>query len=136
MRTFNVELVKEALARYDKSPKDLDVSFWLANRWNVALTNDRGDVALFERQPSNPKIMSGHYFFVSRGRDAVTAGKEFLKEIFEDKYDVTTIVGFTPLEHKGALWLNKRLGFKSLGPIETDFGTCDAVMLAKQEWKD
>lgn len=103
---------------------------WLADKKNIALVNDKGDVALLECLNG---IYTGHYFFFSRGRDAVEAAKDFLKEAFI-VYDIKVIRGLTPVEKKGAWWLTKHLGFKDYGLVDTSFGTCHLSILTKEEW--
>jgi hypothetical protein len=110
---------------------------WLDNDSNIALIDpDTMDVALFERQHKTPHAVHGHYFFHSRGKEAVKAAKSALKEIFSGKYNVEIICGFTPLDNKGALWMNRHLGFTSHGNINTSAGPCDFVVLTRQEWEN
>jgi hypothetical protein len=101
----------------------------------VALTNKNKDIALFERVAAAPSAVYGHYFFWSRGKDAVKASEEFLKEIFRGDYGVEIIVGLTPTTHKGALWLNQRLGFKKIEVVPSIVGDLQMVMLTKKEWE-
>jgi hypothetical protein len=108
---------------------------WLSNLNNVALTNKNKDIALFERVAAAPSAVYGHYFFWSRGKDAVKASEEFLKEIFRGDYGVEIIVGLTPTTHKGALWLNQRLGFKKIEVVPSIVGDLQMVMLTKKEWE-
>ncbi len=106
---------------------------WLSNPLNVALTDSEGNYSLFEREALG--VVSGHYFMVARGREAFKLAKQMLHEIFTGPYDVKVIRGFTPVEHKGALWMNKQLGFKEYGNVETQAGTMRLVILTKLEWE-
>lgn len=133
MRTIDIELIKDAISEYSDEIKGLILEDWVLNPQNVALTNGQ-DVALFERQYRLPNTAAGHYFFKARGRSAITVGRAFLAEIFNGPYDVEIIVGLTPVEHKAALWMNKRLGFKEHGDVDTDAGLHRFVILTKQEW--
>jgi hypothetical protein len=102
----------------------------------VALTNKNKDIALFERVAAAPSAVYGHYFFWSRGKQAREAAKKFLKEIFTtEEYGVETILGLTPIDHKGALWLNKQLGFKEVAQFNSVVGELKMVMLTKKEWE-
>lgn len=133
MRTIDVELIRKAIGDYAEEIKGLILEDWVLNPRNVALTNG-DDVAMFERQWQLPKTVAGHYFFTSRGKGAIAAATSFLHEIFTGPYDVEIIVGLTPVEHKAALWMNKRLGFKEHGDVDTDAGLHRFVILTKQEW--
>lgn len=133
MRTFDLELVKSATDPYKDELHGFDPKNWLSNARNVALTNDNGDIALFEREL--PGIVTGHYFFHSRGREALNAAVEMLKEAFTGDFDIELIRGLTPTDNLGALWMNKKLGFKSYGKVETLAGPCELVILTKKEWE-
>ena len=135
-RTFDTKKVTEAVRLYSEEILGFDPDQWLKSDGNVALINEKGDISLFERQWRQPNTVYGHYFFKSRGKSAITIAQEMLKEIFSGKYDVEVIVGLTPVEHKGAIWLNSRLGFKSYGDIDTEAGLCRFVLLTKQEWEN
>lgn len=116
-RTFDDSVITAATEQVQGDLKGMPPSLWLMNLDNIALRNDNGDVALFEwRQPN---VYCGHYFFLSRGKEAVTAGQDFLRYVFEDT-PVHCIIGFTPLDKKGALWMSRRLGFHDHGDEDID----------------
>lgn len=133
MRTFDLELVKSATDPYRDETVGFNPQKWLESPQNVALTNNNGDIALFEREL--PGIVTGHYFFHSRGKEALKAAKQMLEEAFTGDYDIKVIRGLTPLDKLGALWMNKKLGFKSYGKVETLAGPCELVILTKKEWE-
>lgn len=135
MRTFDIHLIQNAVSQYAEEIQGFEPAEWLSNAYNVALTNDNEDIALFERLATAPNTVYGHYFFWSRGKDAVKAAKQFLKEIFTGNYGIQLIVGLTPTEHKGALWLNNQLGFKKLEVVPSDIGDLQMVTLTKQDWE-
>jgi hypothetical protein len=135
MRTTNKDVVQKAIQTYAKEIVGLDLEEWLANPLNIALTNEHGDVAMFEHQVDLPMMVCGHYFFFSRGKQAIQESHKFLKELFTDYYP-EGIIGATPEEHKAALWMNRRLGFKDCGRLETEIGPCRFVVLTRQQWKD
>jgi hypothetical protein len=58
-----------------------------------------------------------------------------LKEIFTGPYDVEVIEGLSPLGKLGARWLNRKLGFKSHGVVDTVSGPCEIVIMTKNEWR-
>lgn len=133
MRTYDTSLVSHAVLQYGDVTGFEPVS-WLSDLNNVALTNQNKDIALFQRQEENPVSGQGHYFFWSRGKDAIKAGKEFLREFFTGPYNIEVIMGLTPLTHKGALWMNTQLGFKKLEVVSSHLGELQMVMLTKEEW--
>src|SRR3546814_2949106 len=81
-QTKDRDVVEKAVAQYADQILNLDVGEWLIGMGNIALTNDIGDVSMFERQWMLPKTVSGHYFFFSRGKEARAVAKEMLREIF------------------------------------------------------
>lgn len=106
---------------------------WLNNPLNVALTDGEGNYSLFEREGLG--IVSGHYFMRARGKQAFLLAKEMLHEAFTGPYDIQVIRGLTPVHHRGALWMNKKLGFKDYGLIETTVEPYRLVILTKKEWE-
>lgn len=134
MRTFDVEVVTKAAELYGKEILGFHPEEWLANEENIALTNEYGDCFLFEREL--PGVVTGHYFFFSRGRGAVNAAKDMLEELFTGPYDVKVVRGLSPLERLGARWLNRQLGATSYGVVNTIIGPCELVILTKQEWEN
>ena len=136
MRTYDVEKIKAAVSQYSTEIEGFYPEEWVENELNVALINENDDIALFENQLGLENTVCGHYFFWSRGKQAYEAAKKFLEEIFSDDSYVQTITGLTPIEHKGALWMNRRLGFKEHGDVSTSVGPCRFVILTKEQWKD
>jgi hypothetical protein len=117
-RTYSDEDVDRAIEQCKDELKGQPVREWLHDLRNIALRNVRGDVALFEyRQPG---VYTGHYFFFSRGKEAVSTSLEVLDEIFSERHDCNMIVGMTPTDKKGALWMSRRVGFTSYGDAEID----------------
>ena len=132
-RTYSTETVLKATEQYSSEIKGFCPEEWLANRGNIALVSSDGDVALFERDV--PQVVTGHYFFFCRGRDAINLSREVLDEVFSGPYDIQIIRGLTPLDNKGALWMSRQVGFKSYGDIKTQAGLCRLFILTKQEWE-
>lgn len=111
MRTFDIATIENAIDQVRNELKGEPVTNWLACPLNIALVNETGDVALFEyRQPG---VYTGHYFFLTRGKTAVSAAKEFLSEA--GHLGIRIIIGFTPTRKKGACWLTRHLGFDIVG---------------------
>ncbi len=133
-RTIDRGLVQAALDEYHETLVGLNLDEWLSIDHNIALANELGDVAMFERQRHPPNSVCGHYFFHSRGKTARDAARQFLKEIFTGPYDVDVIMGLTPVEHKAAVWMTRQLGFKLYGDIDTEVGPCTFALMTKAEW--
>lgn len=135
MRTYDLDKILKAMEQYSEEIEGFYPKEWIQNPCNIALINTNDDVALFEHQANLKDTVCGHYFFFSRGKEAVKVAQEFLEELFTTTY-VKTITGLTPVTHKGALWMNRKLGFKENGEVDTVIGPCRFVMLTKQQWKD
>jgi len=136
IRTTDDVIVSSATDAYQTNITGFEPTEWLSNPANVALTNEEGDVSLFERQLGLPGTVCGHYFFHSRGKKARETAVAMLKQAFTGPYNITTIIGLTPLDNLGALWMNKQLGFKSYGQVDTEIGMCEFVVLTKHEWEN
>ena len=135
MRTFDLKSILKATGQYSETIEGFNPEEWIKNPLNIALKNEQGDIALFENQHGLSNTVCGHYFFFSRGKEAVKAAQDFLEEVFTTTY-IEVITGLTPVDHKGALWMNRRLGFKDHGQVETVTGPCRFVFLSKEQWKD
>jgi hypothetical protein len=131
-RTTDITTVSKAIQQYADGIVGLDLGEWLSNNNNVALVDEDGNVCLFERE-CKASLVTGHFFFYKRGKEALLLSKEMLKEIFSGPYSVETITGLTPMGNLGALWLSKKIGFKPNGIIKTVVGPCQLFILTKQE---
>lgn len=129
MRTYDLELVEPAVKSFLGENHKVDVQDWLAKQSNIVLVNEDGDLALFEKQGT----WQGHYFFKSRGRKAITAGKKFLDEIFDPCYNISVLTGLTPLTNLGARWLSRKIGFQSQGVITINNQSFELFMLINKD---
>lgn len=120
-RTYDPEKIRTALALYPFNPVELDVEEWVSNELNLAFEAEDGSIALFEYL--SPGLYDGHYFFLCRGRDARDLAKVTL-ELIHKEYGAKVIRGFTPVQHKAALWMSRHLGFKDMGIVPTREGDC------------
>lgn len=108
---------------------------WIEDDSNIVLTNSANDFALFERMM--PGVVTGHYFFQTRGKQAIKAAEEFITELFSNlSYDVYCIRGLVPIENRASSWITRRLGFTLHETVETTLGLHEVFTLTKQEWKD
>ena len=132
MRTFDAHLVYGAIKALLKCEPHFDVIEWVAEPHNIALLNEVGDLALFERG-KNPLTVTGHYYFLSRGKDAIRTAREFLSDVFD--LGVQTITGITPLTNLGARWMSRHLGFKSYGVVKTTEEPFELFIMHHTEYK-
>lgn len=131
-RTYDAHLVSIAVNFFRKTELDFDPIDWISNPRNIALVNELDDMALFEA--NKPGSVTGHYFFQSRGKMALTSGKSFLAEIFNPCYNIETIQGLTPLTNLGARWISRQLRFKSYGIVKTLNGPHEIFILTRKEY--
>lgn len=114
-RCYDLDVVRNALAPYPELlPKNFDYEEWIEDTTNIIL--QEGDsLGMFSHE--YPGVFSGHYFFKARGKEALTIARNMLVEIFTN-YGAKMIKGTTPVNNKGAMWMNRQLGFTSHGIIE------------------
>lgn len=132
MRTWNVMKVGEAIQYLSK---DIDPIDWLADPTNIALENEQGDLALFEYAFKDKPIYSGHYYFKSRGRQAIVSARDFLDELFDPCYNISIVMGLVPLKNKAARWLTRQVGFTSYGTEEIHEKEYEIFILTKKEFQ-
>lgn len=132
MRIWDAYKIDEAV-RTLIGRDDVDTIEWMSNPDHIVLENRVGDIAIFE--PDRNRIYSGHYFFKSRGRQAINSGRELLDELFNSCYNISIITGFVPLEHLGARWMSRQLGFTSHGVVQyLDDKHYELFILTKEEF--
>ena len=117
-------------------PNDIDIIEWLADSTNIVFENSQGDLALFEYGLPTKAVYSGHYYFNSRGRQAIKAGKEFLDELFNSCYNINIVMGMVPIERREVKWITRQLGFKSYGPEEARGKQYELFILTKREFNN
>lgn len=132
-RLLDAKTVAAATLRYADAdiPSELDVVAWVSNPNNISLIDNFGNVALFE--DCGGQTYSGHYFFVSKGKEAKDQALEALDLMF-NKYHAEVIKGLTPLTHRAALYMNGQLGFRRYGETPTPKGLHAIVVLTKADF--
>lgn len=131
-REYSPELMTKALCLY-RDDIVVNPELWLTEEDNYLLTDGNGNYGLFEG--SGHDVYFGHYFFKARGREAVRVANEILSCIF-GLYRAEVIKGLTPVEHRGALWMNKTLGFKAYGVTDTTEGPHEIFIMTKKEFEN
>jgi hypothetical protein len=129
MKRPTLEEVVEAVSPYLKDFGGFEPVSWLENHDNVALTDEKGNVSLFEK--GSDGVYTGHYFFVVRGKAALVLAREMLDVFFEES-GAKAIRGLTPLTNLGARWMSRQLGFKGYGVVHTLTGPCELFILTKE----
>ena len=126
MRTYNTAYIRDILEFLPIT--GFEPLTFILDPDNIVLTNGK-DYAVFEFTTFG--TYTGHYFFKSRGRAAIEAGKQFLEELFNE-HDAALVIGFTPVEYKAAKWMNRQLGFKAGPIVDTAEGSCQMFTLLKR----
>lgn len=134
-RSYDAKLLAEAYTRrpnYEPS-QDLDWEDWLAKKQNVMLVDELGNVGIAAEY--FPGVYTGHWFFNSRGKEAMEVAKQMLRVMFED-LDIKLMRGLTPVELRGACILARKIGFTSHGILEYPDGeTCELFCLTKEDFE-
>ena len=81
----------------------------------------------------HPGVWSCHYLCRSRGRAALTATRNVLREFFENE-DATLIYGLIKDEHRPAKILTRLVGFTSYGKVSYPEGDYELFILFKKDF--
>jgi hypothetical protein len=122
-RCFDAEQVNELINEPSIRPTvggegALEATTLLADRRNVCLLAEGGG-AMFRW--TGPGVYEGHSFFRVRGKEALSLGRAMIA-CMGLNYGATLIWGLTPTDNKAARWFNRKLGFRSLGPMQSPDG--------------
>lgn len=132
MRCFDGVLIDKGIKHMIGDDDRYDAIKWLSDPRNIALTNDNGDLVLFEYE--KPGVVTGHYYLQSRGKEAIKGCRIFLDEAFFSCYNIEVIRGLTPLTNLGARWMCRKLGFTNYGVIKTNTCPFELFILTKKEY--
>jgi len=122
---INSKNLSKALEKHPFINDDFDLNVWLSS--NNIVIQDGENYALFEN--TRDGVYEGHYLFQdARGKRAITLANKIINYFFTT-FDVKVLIGKVPLQQRGARWLTRQLGFKSLGAIETIDGDCELFLL-------
>lgn len=134
MRTWDSLKVAKAIKFFLKSEDLVDPIEWISNPKNIVLENEQGDLALFEYDIPIPKNYSGHYYFKSRGKQAIQSAIDFLDELFNTCYNIHVVIGLVPADNKAAKWMSRRVGFTHHGPERIGEKDYELFILTKKEF--
>jgi hypothetical protein len=131
-RSFDPELLRTAIAPYpDLNPEGYDWDEWIKDTNNVVL-EDSGSIGVFSYE--YPGLYTGHYFFLVKGRKAISLANEMLAEAFNE-YGAKAIRGLTRTSNRPALWITRHLGFKSYGKMVSENGEHEIFCMTKDEFE-
>jgi hypothetical protein len=125
-RSYDLHLLKQAGGMLERND-GFDWAHWLDDENNIMLIeNDDVGLATFEYFG----LYTVHWFYESRGRDAIGVAKRMIKWMF-DNTGCQVIRGLTPIDIKPARWLAKHVGLKSYGTVSFADETCELMMTTK-----
>lgn len=130
-RSFDWEGLDAVVTDYKDTWIGFDAEELVENEDNILVTDEEGNFGLFEF--SRPGIYYGHYMFTERGPRTEEIARNLLGFFFKE-FPVTLVLGMTPVEHKGALNLNRKLGFTFQGVTDTGAGPHFIVSLKKEDF--
>lgn len=131
-RTYDSEGMDKVAQPYKHAWIGFDAEALVENKDNVLLTDGNDNYALFEFH--EPGVYYGHYLFTHHGARTLAIAQNLL-DFFFRTVPCTEVRGLTPVTHKGALKLNKALGFKVEGMVDTEAGYHFVVSLKKEDYK-
>ena len=134
MRTYDTQLVQQVIEGLHDDGINISAEDWLKVPTNIALVNDNEDVALFEIGFKD--VYTGHYYFKSRGREAIKVARQFLDELFNTCYNIDVILGLTPISNLPARWLSRQVGFKSHGLVQGPKRHYEMFIITKKEFNN
>lgn len=103
------------------------------NEENILVTDGDNNYGLFEFH--EPETYYGHYMFTARGIENTEEVARNLLNFFFQISPCKQVLGLTPVDHTGALRLNKALGFTFHDVIDTEAGPHYQVSLKKEDFK-
>ena len=125
-----VDKIERIIHEIDTSPlnRGLRGIDWVRDSRNVALFLG-DDLALFDYE--YPGVYEGHFFFQSRGKEAVLTAKIMTRKMFEE-YGAHMLVGYTPLHLRKACVIASAAGWHYGGIKLTPYGACYVHMAAPE----
>lgn len=136
MRTWDAIKIGAAIKHFLQTEEQVDPIEWLSDPSNIVFENEVGDLAIFEYGLPTRKVYSGHYFFKSRGRQAIESGKQFIDELFNSCYNIGILMGMVPVERRDVKWMTRQLGFKSYGLELARGKQYELFILTKKEFNN
>jgi hypothetical protein len=104
---------------------------WMVSDCNNAYTNGH-DILLTTEGPG--KVIEIHYLFRSRGHFAFAAGVDFFRYLFQEQ-QARIIFGMVPAFNRAARWFSRRIGGKSHGMTDTEFGEVERFSMSREDFE-
>jgi hypothetical protein len=131
-RSYDWKALDKVVEKYKEAWIGFDPEALIGNEHNILVTDGEENYGLFEEHA--PGVYYGHYMFTVRGPQTLNVARNLLGFFFKE-YDARAVLGLTPVEHTGALSLNKKLGFTFHGIIDTEAGPHYQVSIKKEDFK-
>lgn len=132
-RSFDHKGLDKVVEKYKHAWIGFDAQQLVDDEDNILVTDGEDNYGLFEYD--SPGNYYGHYMFTARGPDNTEEVARKLLSFFFTEFPVRMVLGLTPVEHEGALRLNRRLGFTFHNIIDTEAGPHYQVSLKKDDFK-
>lgn len=121
------------MEKYKHAWVGFDAKKLVEDKDNILLTDGDSNYGLFEFH--EPEVYYGHYMFTARGSQNTEEVAKKILSFFFQTVPCKEVRGLTPVEHKGAIRLNKALGFTVHNIIDTEAGPHFEVSLKKEDFK-
>lgn len=120
----------------DKHMQDLPCFWpedWVRAEQNYSIVDDHGNISLMDYV--RPGVYETHIYFEDRGGEALRRALAMVDWAFENT-EAQLLVGKTPVLHKAAWYLTRKLGFKRVSVIDTAWGPMYMSTLSKVDWEN
>lgn len=130
-RTYDWEDIHNQTKKYMQDLPCFWPEDWVSSDKNIALTNDVGDIGMYDYQPTG---YEAHLYYTSRGRQALDVAVEMVQWFFDNTTE-DVIFGETPILHKAAWLLARKTGFQRVSIIRQDHGPMYRSIMTRYRWE-
>lgn len=104
---------------------------WVADDRNIAITDDAGNVTIFDYEDEG--VYQAHFLRHEGGRGAIRRIKAAYSEMFE-RHGATVLFGLAPDDRPDVKLMARWTGAKSHGRRLTEHGFCELFILTRHAW--
>jgi len=104
---------------------------WVKSPVNYSIVDNHGNIALLDYVREG--IYEVHIYYEDTGKEAFDRARAMLDWIFQET-PAQLLVGKTPVLEKAAWFFARKLGFKRVSVIETNWGPMYMSSLSKGQW--
>lgn len=133
-RSFDWQTLDRVVSKYKHEWVGFDAKALVEDERNILVTDGEENFGLFE-YTDDPKVYYGHYLFKARGPDKTFEVAKNLLGYFFKTFDAKEVIGLTPIEHKGAILLNNKLGLTFHRVVDTEAGPHYEVSIKREEFQ-